>query len=1124
MRPAPRGSGFIARFVRHPNAANLLMILLVLGGVFAMTRLQTQFMPSVDIPNITIRISWPGASAEDVEANILEAVEPQVRFLDGVKEVTSYAREGSATVRLEFEPRTDIKRALSDVETAVGAITTLPEGSEEPRITRATWYETVAKLAVSGPFSESALKVYAQNIRDGLLAAGIDRVTLSGVRDEEIWVEVQPADLRHLDLTLGGIADRIAEASRDLPAGTISGAAERQLRSLADIKRPEDFAAIDIRALPSGERIRLRDIAKVSTRFDEDQAKGYSGGHRAIEINVQRTATADTLGSARILSAYLERTVPSLPASLKLVKYDVRSDSLQQRINLLIDNGASGLLIVILTLFVFLNARVAVWVAAGIPVAVMATLLLMWATGQSINMISLFALILTLGIIVDDAIVVGEHTATLHTAGLDATAAAERGVMRMLMPVTAATLTTQVAFLPLFLVRDVIGQIMQALPLVVIAVLTASLVESFFVLPSHLRMSLSAARRSRPRLISLDGVAGGPGTALVMLGLCVALIAGLVAGFAQIAADGPGALFERTLIRAMDGTLTGYAALIGMIACAVLAFMVLIILFEGLGLRGAFDRGFGRFRQGPVRWLAEKTFRWRYVTVASATALLAVSLGLFNGGLVKFRFFPSPEAENIQATVVFGAGTPETQTAAALKRVEETLGEVERRLTGGKGGLIVNSFATLGRAGRTSDENVARISVQLTPSEDRGVRTREITAAWSRAVPHIPGVERVTVSGHFGGPPGRDLDIRLSGAEPAVLKQAALAVRDLISRYSGVSGIADDLPYGKRELVLELTPRGASLGFTVESVGTQLRNGFEGAIAKRFARGEEVITVRVLYDEKSRGLAGLRDLYLTSPAGAPVPLSEIVRIREKAGFSVIQHRRGKRTVAVTADVDSEATTNVELVEALDSGPLAEVARQYGVQYAFSGREEERTKSFADLKLGVGIALGLIYLILAWVFASYSRPLVVMAIIPFGLVGAVFGHWAMGFDLSITSFMALLGLAGILVNDSIILVSRLEERLADGETLERASVGAAQDRLRAVLLTSLTTIGGLMPLIFETNQQAQFLLPMVVTIVFGLSVATLLVLFLVPAVLGIGEDIRSGFRAVIGARPAPGAAE
>ncbi|HSM20086.1 MAG TPA: efflux RND transporter permease subunit, partial [Hyphomicrobiales bacterium] len=426
--------------------------------------------------------------------------------------------------------------------------------------------------------------------------------------------------------------------------------------------------------------------------------------------------------------------------------------------------------------------------------------------------------------------------------------------------------------------------------------------------------------------------------------------------------------------------------------------------------------------------------------------------------------------------------------------------------------------------GRARDENVARIEVQLTASEAREVRTREVISAWNRAIPRIPGVERVTVSGRFGGPPGRDLDIRLSGAEPAVLKEAALEVRDLVGRYPGVSGVSDDLPYGKRELVLELTPRGQALGFTVQSVGTQVRHGFEGAIAKRFARGDEEVTVRVLYDEKDHTLAGLRNLYLRSPGGQEVPLSEIVDIREQAGFSVIQHRQGKRTVAVTADIDAEATTAMDVVAALDDGPLAEITRKYGIQYAFSGREEERAKSFADLRLGVFIALGLIYLILAWVFASYARPLAVMVIVPFGLVGAVFGHWIMGFNLSIMSFMALLGLAGILVNDSIILVSRLEERLSDGETLGEAAAGAAQDRLRAVLLTSLTTIGGLLPLMFETNQQAQFLLPMVVTIVYGLAVATVLVLFLVPAMIGIGEDIRAGSRAILGTRPAPGPAE
>lgn len=1109
---ARRGRGLIGVFVRHPNAANLLMVLLVIGGAFAMMRMQTQYFPTVEIPRITVTVPWPGASAEDVEANILDAVEQKVRFLDSVKEVTAYAREGSGTVLIEYQPNADMQKALSDVETEVTSITTFPEDSEDPRVIQSTWYESIARLAVSGPFSEQALKSFARRIRDELLARGIDRVTLSGDRSEEIWIEIPPETLRRLDLTLGAISERVAEATSDLPAGVATGAVERQLRSLTQAREPREFEAIDIRALPGGERIRLGDIASVTGRHNNDEPIGFTDGRRAIEINVQRSAAADTLASSRILESYLKELRPTLPPTIDVVKYDVRSERLMQRINLLVNNGVTGLVLVVITLFVFLNARIAIWVAAGIPIAIMATLALMWATGQSINMMSLFALILTLGIVVDDAIVVGEHTATVHSAGADPTEAAERGVMRMLMPVTAATLTTQAAFLPIFLVGDVIGQIMSTLPLVVIAVLAASLVESFLVLPAHLRHSLAAAGRRR-WLISLDGVEGGKGTALALLGICIALLGALYIGFTRVAADGPGALMERVLARAMDGTLLGYGTLLAIFATAAIAFMVLIILFEGLGLRGVVDAGFARFRSGPVRWLAEKSFRWRYVTVSVALSLLLVSAGLLNGGFVKFRFFPSPEAENITANVIFAAGTPREEAAASLREIEAAARKAERGLGGESGSLIVAIYSTLGKSGRATDENVAEIDVQLTASEERDVRTSQIVRSWNQLLPTLPGVDRVAVSGRGGGPPGRDIDIRLAGAEPSVLKQAALQVRDLLARFPGVSGVADDLPYGRPELVMELTPRGSALGFTAQSVGQQIRRGFEGGIAKRFARGEDEVTVRVMFDEENRGFAALRELYLRSPGGQEVPLSEVVDIREKAGFSIIQHRDGKRTVSVTGDVDPKITTSVELVQALQDGELASIARKYGVEHSFGGREEERARSFADLRIGIVLALGLIYLILAWVFGSYSHPLAVMIMIPFGAVGAVFGHWLMDFNLSIMSLMALLGLSGILVNDSIILVSRLDERLAGGEELEHAAVGAAQDRLRAVLLTSLTTIGGLLPLMFEKNLQAQFLLPMAATLVFGLGIATLLVLFLVPAFIGIGNDIRAAFAAI-----------
>lgn len=1015
------GSGIIRTFTRHPIAANLLMLLMIIAGVVGLLRIKTQFLPSVEVPNITITMSWPGASPNDVSQNILEAIEPEVRFLDDVSEVVAYAREGVASVVIEFNPDADMQKAQSDVEQAIESITTFPEEAEEPEIRRNNFYEGIAKLAISGPYSEEALKAFAKRIRDDLLAAGVDRVVISGMRSEEIWVEVKPDALRRLDLSLSDISERISRSTRDLPSGTIEGAVEQQVRALGEAETPETLANVEIRSLPTGEKILLRDIAEVSARFVEDEPQGFQNGRPAIELAIQRAAAADTLTSSRVVDEYIAELIPTLPPNLEVEKYDVRAARLQQRIDLLLYNGIGGLLLVLLVLFVFLDTRIAIWVAVGIPVAMMASLAVMWISGQSINMVSLFALILTLGIVVDDAIVVGEHTATLQQRGLDALDAAERGAGRMLVPVTAATLTTQAAFLPLFLIRDIIGQIMIALPLVVIAVLIASLVESFLILPGHLHHALKKKK------------------------------------------------------------------------------------YEPGRFRVAFDRGFEWVRSNPFRRLATLAFNWRYTTVALSLALLIVAFGMFSGGRVKFQFFPSPEAENIIASVVLGAGTPRDDATEIITRIESALKDAEAKLTDGEGGLVKSTFTILGQSGRTQDDNVASINAQLTASEDRSIRTVDILNAWREAVPSLPGVDRVVITGRRGGPPGRDLDIRLMNAPSDILKQAALEIRDLLTQYDGVSAIADDLPYGKQELVLELTPRGRALGFTIQDVGVQVRNAFQGAIARRFARDDEEITVRVRYAENSRGLEGLREFYLRAPSGRQVPLTEAVSIREQAGFSIIQRRDGANTVSVTASVDSEVTTNRELVEALGAGPIDQIIRKYNIDYEFAGREQERAKAFVDLRLGLVIALGLIYLILAWVLGSYARPLAVMFIIPFGVIGAIVGHFVMGFPLTILSFMGLLGLTGILVNDSIILVTRLDERLAEGESLEDAAVGASQDRLRAVLLTSLTTIGGLLPLLFERSLQAQFLLPMAITLVFGLAVATALVLFLVPAFVGIGGD-------------------
>ncbi|MEC9367915.1 MAG: efflux RND transporter permease subunit [Pseudomonadota bacterium] len=1020
--PGVAPAGLISRFVRHPTATNLLMAVMIVLGLFSLSKLNTQFFPTVEIPRITVSVTWPGASASDVEKNILDALEPELRFLDDVDEVTSVAREGGGVISIDFNAGADMQQALSDVEQAVKGVTTLPEDSEEPVIKRIQFFERVATLVVAGPYSEQDLNTYAKHLRDGLLAAGIDKVTMSGARDEEIWIRIREADLRRLDLTLSDIATRVREETRDLPAGIIEGSIEMQLRALAERRTPETLGEIEVKALTGGQKVHLRDIARIETRFDREQAVGRHEGQLSIELDVQRALSADTLKTMEIMDRYLAEALPKLPGDLIVEKIDVRGKFVAQRLGILITNGIQGLVLVLVVLFIFLDARIAFWVAAGIPVALLAALSVMWASGQTINMVSMFALIMMLGIIVDDAIVVGEETATRQQMGASRLESAEHGAHRMLAPVFAATLTTQAAFFPLFLIRDRIGDILSAIPLVVIAVLFASLIECFLILPGHLRHGFGKINRTPNRY------------------------------------------------------------------------------------RAAFDGALSRFRDGPFSRIVSATYDWRYTTIAATIGALIVCFGLIAGGRIGFTFFPSPESENISASVTFVAGTPREEQQQALDKLVTALRKVEADLSKGKGGLVESANSKIGSSSGSRGDNVAQISVQLAPSEDRDIRTVEIINAWRRALPRVVGMERVAILGQRAGPPGRDVDIRLQNAPVEDLKAAALELRDALTAFPGISGIDDDLPYGKPELILELTPRGSALGFTAQSVGTQVRNAFEGAIATRFPRGDEEITVRVKNFQDVPGPLALRELYLRAPSGQRVPLTEVVSVREKAGFSVIQRRDGARTVAVTADLDSEQISLSGVVEKLSATTLPALAQKYNLDWTFKGREEERAKSFADLKLGSLLALVLIYIILAWVFESYALPLAVMAIIPFGMVGAMLGHLLMGFKLTIVSMIGLLGLSGILVNDSIILVSQVVNRIRAGDLLRDAAIGAARDRLRAVLLTSLTTIGGLAPLLFETSRQAQFLIPMAVTLVFGLLGATILVLILVPSMVGIGGDL------------------
>ena len=1028
MKPADEKNlspfGALVRFfAMHPTAANLLMIVMLIAGYLGLNRLNTQFFPTVDIPRISVKVTWAGATPADMEKTVIRNLEPALRLIDGLDETRGFlgiAREGYAYISLRFKDGTDMTKALSDVEKAVDGVTTLPQDADAPVIRQVIRYEMVARLLITGPYPERVLKAYARSIRDGLLDAGLERVTTSGARSEEIAIAIPESELRRLDMDVARIAQRVRAETRDIPAGTLSGVLDKTVHGAGRARTAPDIGRILIRAMPGGEQVRLADAGRIAEGFDPDQERGYARGRAAIRLDIWRTPDADALKTAAIFKAYIARIRPTLPDDLQITPFDVSANYLKGRIQLLVNNGLQGLAVVLVILFIFLNGRIAFWVAAGIPVSMMTAMAIMWLSGQSINMVSLFALILTLGIIVDDAIVVGEHTATLRAHGHAPDRAAAQGALRMLAPVSAATMTTIAAFLPLFFFEGRVGAIIIALPLVVISVLMASLAECFLVLPAHLRHAL---RDARP-----------PGR-----------------------------------------------------------------------FRLWFDAAFATFRERIFRPIATVAYDWRHVTWAILIAALVLSVALPVSGRIRFNFFPSPEAEHMSANIVMAAGTPERETLRAVARIEQALRKVEREKDEK---FVVVTYATVGKMGYSTGDHLAQLNVQLTSSEERKTRTSAILRAWRKAMPQIPGIERISFGRRHMASAPSDLEIELKGEDPHVLKKAAGEVSALLARIPGVSGITDDLPYGKRDLRIRITPRGKALGFDTASVTAQVRAALRGTIARKFARDLEEVSVRVRRAGDVTGMAALRNTYVRSATGVWLPLSDVADLTEVPGFSVIYRRNGKAAMSVTADIDDKTTSITEVQKALGSAGLDAIFSKHGISGRVAGGAEEQRKSLNDLKTGALVALALIYIILAWVFGSYAKPLVVMLIIPFGAIGAILGHWVMGFSLTILSMIGLLGLSGILVNDSIILVARVSEREESGEDMRSAAIGASCDRLRAVLLTSLTTIGGLTPLMFEKSLQAQFLLPMAITIVFGLAGATVLVLLLVPASLGILQDLRN----------------
>ncbi|HCD49583.1 MAG TPA: multidrug transporter [Alphaproteobacteria bacterium] len=1031
-----KSSPILEFFIRHKTAANLLMVMMLVVGFVSADRLNRQFFPDFDVEVVSVSLVWTGATAEDIDANIVQVVEPELRVINNVKKVMSNSYEGVGQISVEFEFGADMKQALADVETAVGQVD-LPEESERPKIVRGEFYDGISKLVLSGPYSLEAMRVIAKSIKEDLQRLGVDKVDIKGLPDELIRIEVSEAELARLGMSLDQIAASIRQNSLDVPAGRFADGAFT-VRSLGLLKTAEKYQDIEVMIRPDGSRVTLGDIATISEAFEEPFVAVRSQGNMAVEMIFRRGKTNDSLDINTVIQDWLSDYKLRAPESLTIEQYDIRANLIRERINLLVGNGAGGLLLVLGVLFLFLSTRVAFWVAVGIPVAFMATFAVMLAMGQSINMISLFGLIMALGIVVDDAIVIGEHAEYLQKRrGLPIDQAAAVAATRMGPPVVSAMLTTVVAFLPLFTVKGIIGEIISAIPLVVVAVLIASLIEVFFILPAHLAHSGNKAK---------------PGW-----------------------------------------------------------------------FRRRFDYGFSIFREKYFRRFVAFSLRWRLATLALAFAMLIVSIGMMASGRVNFVFFTSPEADIAYGNIVMAPGTPRQQTNVMLEELERALKRTEDKLTNGEGGLVNVSVSSLGTtnssnpdrsgAGGASDIR-AGVVVELITADQRSVRMRDFVNEWRQQTIAVPGLDRLTIRAPTGGPPGRDIDIRLMGDDLETLKQAASELTRIVETVPSADAVTENLSYGAEERIIRLTPLGQSLGFSVSSVGQQLRSALDGAIALRFPRGDEEVTVRLTLPDEEVSTDNIGSLRLISPDGQFVQLVDIATVENRLGFSVVRRQDGFREVSITGDLDSDVMSTPEAISLIQANGLPELVEKYGLRYRFDGRNTESKETFADMQVGASIALVGMYIILAWVFSSWLQPLAVMIMIPFALIGAVFGHYFMGLTMTILSMFGLIALAGIVVNNSIILVATIERRIeeTDGDRIS-AIIAGATDRLRPVLLTSITTICGLSTLMFERSLQAQFLIPMATTIVFGLGVTTLLVLFVVPSVLALGEDLRGAFMAV-----------
>ncbi|TDL81598.1 efflux RND transporter permease subunit [Palleronia sediminis] len=1037
MRRFAGAGGLLSYFTRHRTAANLLLLLLIVAGLFAAPRMRAQFFPDVVSDEITVSIAWPGAGADAVDTGIVAVLEPALLAVEGVTESSSRAGEGSAVISLEFEPGWDMGRASDDVETALDEANDLPEAAEDPTIRRGGWRDRVTDVVITGPVSVGQLGRIADEFTTRLFQEGVTRTTTRGIAAPRVLVEVPSMALVQYDLTLAQIAQAIGAETDANPAGDVGGTA--RVRVGVEKRGAEEVAGIVLRAQSDGSALTVGDVARVVEEGPDRERAYFVGENPAVSVRVDRTEAGDALEIQATVEEVADAMRASLPEGVEIDLIRGRAEYISGRLTILLDNGLLGLTLVVGLLFLFLNARTALWVAAGIPVAMLAAIAMMYAAGLTINMISLFALIITLGIVVDDAIVVGEHADfRARVLGEGPVEAAENAARRMFAPVFSSTLTTVIAFFGLVVIGGTFGRLISDIPFTVIAVLAASLVECFLILPNHLSHTVGAGLRWYD-------------------------------------------LPSRTV-----------------------------------------NRGFGVVRDRLFRPLIRLVIWARYPVLAGAVGLLSLQAVLFISGEVQWRFFNAPERGSVTGNFAMSAGATRADTLEQVRLIQETLdrlgAEYEEEFGRSPVDYAIAEVGGTAGPGLSGTENtepdlLGAISVELIDPDLRPYSSFEFVARLQDEVVRHPLLEELSFRGWRSGPGGDALDVQIADAPVATLKEAAEALKTRLARFPEVSALEDTLAYDKRELILELTPRGEALGFTIDGIGQRLRDRLSGIEAATYPVGNRSGEIRVELPEDEMTADFLDRVVLATPGGGFAALPDLVRVTDREGFSTIRRENGIRLVSVTGDLsEDDPARATEITETLRATILPALEQEFGVTTRLAGLSEDEDAFLADALLGLVLCLIGIYLCLAWIFASWTRPVVVMAVIPFGLVGAVWGHYVWEVPLSMFSIVGLIGMTGIVINDSIVLVTTIDE-YAERRGLIPAIVDATCDRLRPVLLTTLTTVLGLTPLLYESSSQAQFLKPTIITLVYGLGFGMALVLLLVPAMTAMQLDAGRSLRAL-----------